>query len=340
MVAQNRKACIDYKNPQGLIDTRHALQNLGYTPTDFARMQIVHIAGSKGKGSTCAFLNRILHVSFARDRAGERRRVGMFTSPHLVDVRERIQLDGRPLSRRQFCDAFHHVYDRCVVHPKENGRPPPPYFRFLTLMAMHVFYTANVEVAILETGIGGRYDPTNIFPATVCGITSLGLEHTALLGKTLPQIAWQKAGIFLKGVPAFTVPHAKEAMDVIEEEAKSLPCPLHVVPPPSLEEHRPPLGLAGQHQWQNAALASCIALHLYPHQVTPSDVKIGLQTAFWPGRAQTIYLLSDNDREAPLLSIPEPTDCVLRLDGAHTAESLTVSSTLFGLVSRCSKPLK
>ena len=301
---------MDYKNPQGLLDTAAALKNLGYSPTDFAKIKIVHVAGSKGKGSTCAFLNTILNTSFHG-----RKCIGMFTSPHLVDVRERIQLNGRPLSRRQFCDAFHHVYDRCVLHPKDKSVPLPPYFRFLTLLAMHVFQRENVDVAILETGIGGRYDPTNIFPPAVCGITSLGLEHTALLGKTLPQIAWQKAGIFVKDVPAFTVPHTKEAMAVVKEEADTLPCPLHVVSPPYRLSMK--LGLAGSHQYQNAALAEKIALHLFP-ELSQAQIQKGLETTCWPGRAQTIYL--DDTLTPSKIS----TDCVLRLDGAHTAESLTV----------------
>jgi folylpolyglutamate synthase len=118
--------------------------------------------------------------------------VGLYTSPHLVSVRERIQIDGKPISEEDFTRFFFEVWDRL-----DPERPLPMFFKMLTLVAYHAFISLGVNATILEVGIGGRYDTTNVVPKPiVTGITALGLDHTAILGKTLSEIAWQKAGIF------------------------------------------------------------------------------------------------------------------------------------------------
>lgn len=113
-------------------------------------------------------------------------------SPHLIEVRERIRIDGRPVSKDLFCKHFWECWD--MLHSSEGGMPA--YFRFLTLLAFKMFLAEKVDVAVVEVGLGGRYDATNVIDPAVCGITSLGLEHTDILGSTLSEIAFHKAGIF------------------------------------------------------------------------------------------------------------------------------------------------
>ena len=157
-------------------------------------LNVLHITGTKGKGSTSAFLDSILrHRGY---------RTGLFTSPHLVSVTERIRINGIPLSKEQFVDYFWDIRDSLLKLDICFGSPQAPiipYFYFLTLMGLKVFVSERVDVAILEVGIGGRYDATNIFPSSVASaITLLDLDHMNVLGDTLTEIASQKAGI-MKG---------------------------------------------------------------------------------------------------------------------------------------------
>jgi folylpolyglutamate synthase len=153
-------------------------------------LKIIHIAGTKGKGSTGAFCESILR--------NQGMKTGLFTSPHLIEVRERIRIGGKPLDRQKFGEYFFDCWKRVESSPETSpSNIMPNYFRFLTLMAFHVFLEENVDVAIIEVGIGGYNDPTNFVPIPyVCGITSLGYDHTNILGTSLADIAWHKAGIF------------------------------------------------------------------------------------------------------------------------------------------------
>lgn len=126
-------------------------------------------------------------------------KTGLFTSPHLVEVRERIRIGGKPLDRQKFGEYLLDCWKRLESPRKTESHPDlmPSYFRFLTLMAFHVFLEENVDVAIMEVGIGGYNDPTNLVPTPyVCGITNLGYDHMNVLGTSLTDIAWHKAGIF------------------------------------------------------------------------------------------------------------------------------------------------
>lgn len=153
--------------------------------------------------------------------------VGLYTSPHLVQVRERIRLDGKPISEDLFAKYFWQVWDRLEENEKRKNPEMTPmrpvYFRYLTILAYHIFLTLQVKCTILEVGIGGRYDSTNIVPKPiVTGITTLGLDHTALLGNTIEEIAYQKAGIFKPGCEAVSVMQTEGAIKVLEDEAKKL----------------------------------------------------------------------------------------------------------------------
>jgi folylpolyglutamate synthase len=167
--------------------------------SDFNAFNAVHIAGTKGKGSTSAFVESILRHYHASQspNGGFPFKTGLYTSPHLLEVRERIRINGQPLSQLDFAHYFFECWDKLTATCAGSGTTMPTYFRFLTLMAFHVFLREKVDAAVVEVGIGGAYDATNILekPA-VCGVSSLGFDHQAILGETLPEIAWHKCGIF------------------------------------------------------------------------------------------------------------------------------------------------
>eukprot|EP00039_Didymoeca_costata_P007064 m.95996 g.95996 ORF g.95996 m.95996 type:complete len:511 (+) comp13524_c0_seq7:63-1595(+) len=283
-------------------ETWELASRLGITTEQLNTLRAIHIAGTKGKGSTCANVESILRYSG--------RKTGLYTSPHLIAARERIRIDGQPISE----DLFAHYFWKCWhMFKSSNETLMPTYFRFLTLMAFKVFLEERVDVSVIEVGIGGRYDATNILerPA-VCAVTSLGLDHTAILGKTLPEIAFQKAGIFKQGVVAFTCPQDPDAMKVLERCAGDVKTSLHKVAP--LDQKCIELGIAAApHQRINAALA----IQIYRawtasendclEKLETEEIE-GLKAARWPGRNQLLEY-------KPNLTF--------LLDGAHTVESCT-----------------
>ncbi|NWI11291.1 FOLC protein, partial [Crypturellus soui] len=201
------------------------------------------------------------------------------SSPHLVQVRERIRINGQPISKEQFNKYFWLVYNR-LEETKDPARASmPAYFRFLTIMAFHVFLQEKVDLAVVEVGIGGAYDCTNIIrKPVVCGVSSLGIDHTSILGDTLEKIAWQKGGIFKPGVPAFTVAQPEQPLEVLRDRARERTCPLYLCPElDAFEEdgRALALGLAGEHQRSNAALALQLAHSWLQHhgEMSPPSQK-------------------------------------------------------------------
>ena len=191
--------------------TRLFLQYLGHPERHF---KVIHVAGTNGKGSVCAYLDAMLRA--------QKKRVGLFTSPHLVKINERIVVDGEMLSDAQFLSVFEKV-QAAVGRMQEENLPHPTFFEFLFGMAVTAFAEAKVEYAVLETGLGGRLDATNTVEQPVCSvITSIGYDHTELLGNTLEEIAAEKAGIIKKGTPVIYMEGAEESNRVIEETAKNL----------------------------------------------------------------------------------------------------------------------
>ncbi|CAO2817140.1 unnamed protein product [Amaranthus hypochondriacus] len=213
-----------------------------------SKLKVIHVAGTKGKGSTCAFAESILRNCGLH--------TGLFTSPHLIDVRERFLLDSAQICQEKFMAYFWWCYNR-LKEKTTDETPMPTFFRFLALLAFKIFSAEQVDVAIMEVGLGGKFDATNVVQAPiVCGISSLGYDHMEILGNTLGQIAGEKAGIFKEGIPAFTVPQPEEAMTVLENNASKLNVNLQVaaaLDPNMLNGLR--LGLDGEHQFLNAGLA-------------------------------------------------------------------------------------
>ncbi|CAN0909573.1 Folylpolyglutamate synthase [Linum grandiflorum] len=291
-----------------------------------ADMKIVHVAGTKGKGSTCTFTESILRNCGVR--------TGLFTSPHLIDIRERFRLDGVDISEEKFLAYFWWCFNRLKEVTTEDV-PMPPLFRFLALLAFKIFAAEQVEVAILEVGLGGKFDATNVVQKpVVCGISSLGYDHMEILGYTLGEIAGEKAGILKHGVPAFTVQQPEEAMCVLKEKASSLHVDLRIVQPLDVNLlNGLKLGLDGEHQYVNAGLATALSfswlkrtghLELASQEDAgslPEAFVKGLTTARFQGRAQIVpdeYLHSESDG-----------DLVFYLDGAHSPESMEICAKWF-----------
>lgn len=175
--------------------------------------KIIHIAGTNGKGSVCSFINSVCLESGYH--------VGMFTSPHLITMRERFVIDGEMVSERAFLEAFFWLENAIDAYHKEVKDYQPTFFERLFFMSLYIFQKAGVDVSIMETGLGGKLDTTNVIEKpSVCIITEIGLDHMAYLGDTIEQIASEKAGIIKPGIPVVYVDRRKESSDVIERFAK------------------------------------------------------------------------------------------------------------------------
>ncbi|CAK8571120.1 unnamed protein product [Lathyrus sativus] len=312
---------------------------------DMNILKIIHVAGTKGKGSTCIFCEAILRECGFR--------TGVFTSPHLIDVRERFRIDGIDISEDKFLECFWDCWNQLEEKATEQ-LPMPPLFQFLTILSFKIFTSEQVDAAIIEVGLGGTEDSTNaIKEPTVCGITSLGMDHTEILGDTLGQIASHKAGIFKPKVPAFTVPQPPEAMDVILERAKELRVPLEVTEPLDCKQLKGlKLGLSGDHQFYNAALAvslsRCwlqrtgnwekICQNASQDSNLPDDFIRGLSSAHFSGRAQ---IVCDSSLYSDCSEITSQNcgELVFYLDGAHSPESMDACAKWFSnAVKGCKNP--
>lgn len=179
----------------------------------------VHVAGSKGKGSVCEMLAAALKACGCA--------VGLYTSPHLIDLRERIRIGGRMITKAQFTAAMAAV--QAAERSLPEGLRPVTHFEALTAAALVHFREQAVDIAIIETGLGGLLDATNILRPDVCAITAIQLEHTDVLGTTLAEIARHKAGIIKAHVPVLTLRQERDVLGVIRERAEALNSPLGVV---------------------------------------------------------------------------------------------------------------
>ncbi len=231
----------------------------------------VHIAGTNGKGSTAAFLASILEHSGYR--------VGLYTSPHLVDVRERIQVNGEPISPEALAKLVTRIRD---------GLPDDrmlTYFEMLTVAGFIHFGDARVDIAVVEAGLGGRLDATNILQPRAAVITSIAMDHVQHLGRTLKEIAAEKCGIIKRGIPTVVAYQPPEVMEVVRRMCDDVGSPLCLASPDEIEC---PLGMPGEHQRQNAACA-VEAAHLLSHSgLHIGKVEEALAAARWPGRLEEV----------------------------------------------------
>lgn len=299
-------------------------------------LKIIHVAGTKGKGSTCTFCEAILRECGFR--------TGLFTSPHLIDVRERFRLDGLDISEEKFLHYFWECWNQLKANVTDD-LPMPPLFQFLTVLAFKFFVCEKVDVAIIEVGLGGTRDSTNVIKdPVVCGVSPLGMDHMETLGDTLEQIASHKAGIFKPHIPAFTVPQLSEAMNVLQEKARDLKVPLEVVAPLTHRNLKgTELSLSGDHQLTNAGLAVALCKSwlqstgnwekLFQHSDqednAPDAFLRGLQKARLSGRAEIVYDSALQSSEMAGEIGNSSGDLIFYLDGAHSPESMEACARWF-----------
>jgi len=270
------------------------------------QMPIVHIAGTKGKGSTAAMLSAVLSAAGLR--------TGLFTSPHLDRVEERMAIDGRACPPDEFAELIERVRPAVEAMDRE-GELGPTYFEILTAVALCHFALRRVDAAVLEVGLGGRLDSTNVCAPVLSIITSISLDHTRQLGETLSAIAAEKAGIIKPGVPVISGVADPEPREVIQRVARQNGCRLVRLgvdfdylhhPPLHLEEFAAParfdyrsatmvmenvaLGLLGRHQAANAAmvLAAVEELRRQGWAIPESAVRRGLAEVSWPARIEVL----------------------------------------------------
>jgi dihydrofolate synthase/folylpolyglutamate synthase len=245
------------------------------------KLRFIHVAGTNGKGSTCAMLESIYRTAGLR--------VGLFTSPHLVSFRERIQIERELISEADVVQLVEKFQKLLVQFPKEQH---PTFFEVITVMALDFFAARECELVVWETGLGGRLDATNIVTPLASVITNIGFDHQQWLGDTLEKIAFEKAGIIKPGIPAVTATDEPGALAVIKKIAEEKGAPLTMVADKNLPaEFAAPLekALPGEHQKHNAALALATVKILQKEiPVSATQIQVGLQNVSWPGRMQLI----------------------------------------------------
>jgi dihydrofolate synthase / folylpolyglutamate synthase len=231
--------------------------------------KVIHVAGTNGKGSVCAMIDSICRAQGYR--------TGLFISPHLVTFRERICVNGEMISENAVADGLTIIRDLVA-----DWDPHPTFFEVTTALALKHFGDAKIDIAILETGLGGRLDATNAVQSDVSVITPIGLDHEEWLGNTLAQIAGEKAGIIKPGVPVVSAPQRPEAEQVIRARAAECGSPLQFA---NEIYHRSPVGLRGEYQKQNAAVAIA-AVQAANIQLDDKAIVRGLAAIEWPARFQ------------------------------------------------------
>lgn len=251
----------------GLQNTIHLLDGCG-NPHD--GLKILHVAGTNGKGSVCAMLDAILR------QAGYR--TGLYTSPHLVDFRERIQIDGEWVSREFVAANLTRLRKLCATCTH-----PPTFFEIATVLALDAFAEARCDVVVLETGMGGRLDATNVVEPVISIITPIAMDHAEWLGDTIEKIATEKAGIIKPGVPVVSAPQQPSAAQVLWQRALITGSALRF----TTEPWSGTVALSGEHQTWNAALA-VLALEVAGLRPTDEIICEGLANVRWPGRFQRL----------------------------------------------------
>ncbi len=253
-------------------------------------MKVVHVAGTNGKGSACAFVESILRAT------GEK--TGLFSSPHLVSFCERIRIDGLPVDKSSVAAGINDLRKLTA-----EWHPQPTFFEIATALALRIFNLEGIGTAVMEVGLGGRLDSTNVLTPTVCAITPIGLDHQHILGESLGRIAHEKAGILKPGVAAVSAPQPDEAREVLEKQALAVGATLRFISEPWTASK---VSLAGNHQRWNAALAVA-ALQSGGFKIPENAIREGLEGTVWRARFERIK---------------GPGQADIIVDGAHNADSV------------------
>lgn len=290
----------------GLTRITRLLEDLG-NPQD--KLKFVHVAGTNGKGSICSYCSAILK------EAGYK--AGLFTSPYIVDFRERFQINGEMISEKELCEIVEKIKSVVDGYPADEI---PTEFEIVTAIGMMYFYKNNCDVVVLEVGLGGRFDSTNVIKKPLVSVIgSISIDHTAQLGNTVEKIAFEKAGIIKATCPTVLYPPDKESvLEVIKEQAEAKKSPLTIVngdriktlrreldgDTVSLNEVEIKLPISGIFQPLNL-LTAVTALEKSGITVTNEEIKLGAEKAFFPARLQ---LVCNNPK--------------ILLDGAHNPDGI------------------
>jgi len=296
------------------------LEKLGHSAADVDRLNLIHVAGTKGKGSTCSFTESILRA-FGQ-RTGFPRRTGLYSSPHLIFHEERFLIDGEAIDRDLMAKYFFELWDS--LSKCEN---PPRFLQISALLALHIFIREGVEAAIVETHHGGEYDATNVLQHPVVTVVApLGMDHAAQLGPTVRNIAWHKAGIFKPGAIAISASQEyQETIPVLKERAAEKQIPIHFVSKDDPELPKDSLKLKPDVQRSNCSVALAAARAFLEAKAPkelgslhPSDIEKGVSLFSLQGRFQYV---------------PRG-DSHWYLDGAHNEMSVTKAAEWFIDVSK------
>ena len=278
------------KNPPE--HTKEMLRRLGNPQNE---IKVIHVAGTNGKGSTCAYLASMLTAGGCR--------TGLFTSPHLVKINDRFRIDGEIMADEDFVDSFLTV-KKVIDEAAKDGYAHPSYFETLFLMGVDYYYKKKVDYLVLETGLGGGKDPTNcVEKPLACIITSISIDHVQYLGDTIPAIASEKAGIIKPGVPIIYDGHVEDAAKVIENRAKELGSEHFALMPSQyelkaqtrdgitfeFEGQELSIPYIAEYQMMNASLAYFTMKKLqHIHGISDEKLQEGIKNVKWPGRMETI----------------------------------------------------
>jgi folylpolyglutamate synthase len=269
-------------------------QSLRVQTSSINKLNVIHVAGTKGKGSTCAFIDAFLQSHF--ERSGSPRKTGLYTSPHLIVPEERIRINMRPLERDVFVNYFFEVFDTLSMQDSDAFETSPRLLQLFLLVAIHSFIREGVDAAIIETHHGGEYDATNVIEhPVVTAITSLGMDHVSQLGPSLENIAWHKAGIFKPGATAFSVVEEVSVAKVLQDRAAEKGVELQFIDlDPSLPQDE--INLKPDVQRLNCSLALAVVRFFIGRGLFTGknaglhsdDILQGIRRFSWPGRFQVV----------------------------------------------------
>ena len=275
----------------------HTKSLLKFFDNPHEKFLTIHVAGTNGKGSTCAYIERILRDSGYK--------VGIYTSPHLFNFNERIRIDGLPISDQEIVSFLDNTF-------KEINKIGSTFFEVTTVMAFDYFSKKKVDIAVVETGLGGRLDATNVINPVISVITSISMDHTEILGDSIEQIAKEKSGIIKEKTPLFVYQQENNILDVFQKKAIACNAEIKISKIPknisinsegtqfNYNNKDYTIPLFGSHQARNAALAIDVVSQFDP-KIKYNIIYNSLKRVFWPGRMQKIgqrifYDVSHNEK--------------------------------------------